>query len=187
VECPISGTQEIGVPQVDAEFTIAGEGGVEADGDPEDNDQIVSVGVPDLVVRSFTVEPSRLKADEPLTFTVVIENQGTGPAWNPANKGGFWIDVFTNTIPSYPFERYGFAYEGSPALMPGVQRTVVITHEGFTLEQLANITDGFYVRVDNDVQHPYGLVPESDEGNNVAGPLAIWTHVDYLPLVFRRR
>jgi hypothetical protein len=70
--------------------------------------------------------------------------------------------------------------------MPGAQYTQVFTHAGLTLEQLAEIVEGFYVRVDNDISHPYGLVPESDEWNNVAGPLSIWFHSTYLPLVSRR-
>ncbi|MGD1994483.1 MAG: hypothetical protein PVI59_14915, partial [Anaerolineae bacterium] len=178
------------LPQIDqaefgATFTIFETGSGGADATPPDNTVPVTIGVPDLVVRHFAVEPMPPAAGEPLTFTVVIENQGTGPAWNPVNRAGFWIDVFTATIPSYPFERYGFAFKDPPPLMPGAEYTQVITHAGLTLDQLAAVVDGFYVRVDNHAEHAYGLVPESDEWNNVAGPLAIWTHSTYLPLVLR--
>jgi uncharacterized repeat protein (TIGR01451 family) len=177
---------QIDQSEIGATFAIFETGSGGADAVPLDNTAPVLIGVPDLVVRHFAVEPVPLVAGAPMTFTVVIENQGTGPAWNPSGLGGFHVDVFTSAIASYPCEEYGFAFGSPPALMPGAQYTQVFTHAGLTLEQLAEIVEGFYVRVDNDISHPYGLVPESDEWNNVAGPLSIWSHSTYLPLVSRR-
>jgi hypothetical protein len=124
-----------------------------------------------------------LQANVPITFTIVVKNQGTGMAWNPESEGGCWIDLFTAPIGSYPSQGYGIAYAGIPPLAPGKQHTAIINHT-FTEQEILEIT-GFYVRADNEkAEYPYGLVPESDEMNNIGGPIQPLNLV-YLPLVGR--
>jgi uncharacterized repeat protein (TIGR01451 family) len=177
------GPELVGSSEFETPFTITGTGSAGGDANPADNSAEAYVGVPDLVVADFSVTPMPLQADAPATFTIVIENQGTGMAWNPDNTGGFWIDLFTSPVASYPSQGYGVDYAGAPPLAPGEQYTIVITHT-FTQQEIQDIT-AFYVRVDNEAAHrPYGLVPESDEMNNLGGPIKPLTYI-YVPLVMR--
>ncbi len=173
----------VGAEQFSVPFTIGDPFG---DAQPADNNHTVPIGVPDLVIADFQVEPLTLEPNKPVTFTIGIWNRGTGVAWNPDNNGGFWVDVFTTPVPSYPCESYGFAYAGVPALAPGSRYTVTLPYGGFTAQEIQGIRE-FYARVDNHRQYPYGLVPESDETNNVAGPLVLRPYAVYLPLVCRGR
>jgi uncharacterized repeat protein (TIGR01451 family) len=178
----LSGT--IGASEFDTVFTIAGAGSAGGDANPGDNAAEAYIGVPDLVVTSFTVAPMPLEANAPTTFTIVVKNQGTGMAWNPDSEGGFWVDLFIAPVPSYPSQRYGIDYTGIPPLAPGQQYTATIIHT-FSEQQIMEIT-AFYVRVDNEkAEKPYGLVPESDEMNNLGGPVQPF-NIIYLPLVQRR-
>ena len=182
-------TPEISAPEFDVPFTIAAKGGIEADANPGDNITSVYVGVPDLVVADWGVQPDpkTVQANVPIifTFTITMTNQGTGWAWNPDNEGGFWVDIFTAPVVSYPYERDGDFFSESPPVGPGNQRTVVITHEpGFTEQELLQIKV-FYAKVDNYFSPDYGLVPESDETNNLGEPFALWLYHVYLPLVRR--
>jgi uncharacterized repeat protein (TIGR01451 family) len=171
----------INLPAFDTSFIIGGTGNGGGDAVPGDNSVEAYIGVPDLVVVDFTVTPMPLQAGTPATFTVVIENQGTGTALNPDSGGGFWVDVFITPIESYPSQGYGVAFTGVDPLAPGQQATRVITHT-FTEQEILNITV-FYVRVDNEwAEMPYGLVPESDEMNNLGGPIYPLNYI-YLPLV----
>jgi uncharacterized repeat protein (TIGR01451 family) len=188
-------------PQIDAEefstpFTISGAG--TADANPGDNSANVTIGVPDLVVTDLTVEPLPLQPNTPVTFTIVLVNQGTGTAQN-SGGGGFWVDVFIKPIASYPFERYSekFIYDGVPALAPGAAYTLVITRTGpleptrerihFNEQEVWHEIEAFYVKVDNDLQNPYGLVPEHSEMNNLGEPVNPQSGASfvYLPLVVR--
>ncbi len=173
----------VGAEQFAIPFTI---GNPHGDVNPANNTQNVVIGVPDLVITDFQVEPKTLEPHKPVTFTIGIWNRGAGMAWNPDNSGGFWVDVFTTPVPSYPCESYGFAYAGVPALAPGSRYTVTLTYNGFTAQEIQGIRE-FYARVDNHRMYPYGLVPESDETNNVAGPLVLRPYEVYLPLVCRGR
>ena len=101
----------------------------------------------------------------------------------------FWTDVFTASVASYPFERYGVIYGGPPPLAPGTSFTLTLVHDGFTERQVARGIDAFYVKLDNDGAYAYGLVPEFDEMNNVAGPVDPHPGLSYrlyLPLMVRQ-
>jgi hypothetical protein len=162
--------------------------------------------VPDLIVTDFTVEPFPLQADVPVTFTILLENQGAGMAWNPDNETGFYVDVFTAPVASYPWERNSEKdiYDIVLPLGPGLQHTLVITLTGpwadpreriqFSEQEVEEI-DMFYVKVDNFAEpmfdeegrfigwtRLYGIVPEYNEMNNLFNP---WSYYAYLPLVFR--
>ena len=185
VKYPDSEPQQIRASEFDTLFSIAETGSVGGDTSPDDNSVGAYIGVPDLVVLDFTVEPLPIKANAPITFTILIENQGTGMAWNPDVNAGFWVDVFVTPIASYPSEDYGYIYGGVDPIPPGHQQTVVITHT-FTDTEVLEEIEAFYVRVDNeDDPRPYGLVPESNEMNNLGGPVdpSPSDYSIYLPLV----
>ncbi len=173
---------QIGAVEFNTPFIIS-ESGIRGDANLDNNTAYVYIGVPDLVVTDFTFEPSPLHPGQPVTFTVVVKNQGTGVAWNPDNGSGFFVDVFTTSISSYPFERDGVHWKGVLGIGPGLQRTVVITHSGFKEEDIGEEIERFYVKVDNHSLYPYGLVPEYNEMNNIYNPS--WSYYAYLPLVFR--
>ena len=185
---------QIGAPEFVVPFTIAADGGAGEDANPGDNTTSVAVGVPDLVVADFSVDPDpgALPPDGPVefTFTITVKNEGTGMAWNPEDCegdpydpvacGGWYLDVFSAPVASYPYDRNGFVWATLYDIQPGATRTVVLRHT-FTERQRAGI-EKFFVKVDNHHLHPYGLVPESDEMNNV------WESLRrvYLPVVLRR-
>ena len=189
---------EIGEPGFNTPFTIVAGGSAGGDANPGDNTAYVYIGVPDLVVTDFTVEPWPLKPDAPITFTVVLMNQGTTWAWNPDVQGGFWVDVFIAPVASYPFERYGEFYAGVPPIAPGLQHTLVITHSGFSEGEIQGEIEAFYAKVDNYAEpildgegrvtgwtRLYGLVPEYNEMNNIGGPIELWSHRVYLPMIVK--
>jgi len=175
---------QIGAPEFNTPFVI-GESGSSGDANPGDNSAYVYIGVPDLIVADFTVEPIPLESNQPVTFTIVVENQGTGMAWNPDNGGGFWVDVFIAPVASYPWERYSEKniFASVPPLAPGLQYTLVITYGGFSEHEISEEIEQFYAKVDNYaepifVDHKiigwtrfYGIVPECDEMNNLGGPI----------------
>jgi len=195
-------TSHIGAQDYDTAFHIAEEDGLVGDAYPEDNTGTAEIGVPDLVVVDFSVEPvDPLPPNTPVTFTIVIKNQGSGPAYNPDNQGGFYIDVFTATVPSYPWTRdsdiyvYAIAFE----LAPETEKTIVLTHPGFTERQIRDRIGAFYVKVDNyaepvldgmgriiDWTRLWGLVPEYDETNNVGGPIYPGINRIYVPIVLKQ-
>jgi hypothetical protein len=192
---------QIGAPKYETPFSIAESGGGVGDAYPVNNTNVVTIGVPDLVVLSFTVEPldpDPLPPGVPVTFTVVVKNQGTGWAHNPDNYGGFWVDVFTDSVPSYPWQRYVDIFTATHRLAPGAQETVVLTHPGFSEEQIRAQIKAFYVKVDNYAEpvedefgridhwtRLYGIVPEYDEMNNLAGPVYLGLQHTYLPIVLK--
>ena len=191
---------QIGASEFNTPFTIAETRHGGEDANSGDNTAQVYIGVPDLAVISFTVEPAELQPNEPVTFTVVLENRGTGMAWNPDVPAGFWVDVFVAPVESYPFERYGELYKGAPPLAPGNTYPLTITHTGFTEQQIQNIEE-FYVKVDNYAEavydsegrfigwtRLYGIVPEHDETNNLgkSGMIGNPYHFIYLPLTLRQ-
>ena len=195
ITCAVHYTRQvdIGLPSFRVPFHIRGR---REDANPTDNIADLFIGVPDLVVTDFSVEPLPLRPDTPLTFTVILKNRGTGMAWNPSVQGGFWLDIFIAPVVSYPFDRYSELgiYAGVPPLAPGATYTLVITQTGppystrITLspQEWENL-EGFYVKADNfdNAPYGYGLVPEENEWNNL-GPVIsrqAGLHTIYLPLI----
>jgi len=186
---------QIGAPEYATPFVIGETANGGGDANPDDNTAVEYVGVPDLVVASLDVEPRPVVANVQITFTIVVENRGTGQACDPENNGcggGFWVDIFIAPVPSYPADIYGIDYAGAAPIPPGGQSTVVITHT-FTEQELQEVED-FYAKVDNydryepsDERPEYGLVPESNEWNNVSVPVDPWasTYYIYLPLILK--
>jgi uncharacterized repeat protein (TIGR01451 family) len=185
---------EIGAPRFGVPFVIAADAYTGGEADPGDNTVNHVIGVPDLIITGFQVDPWPLEPDVPTVFTVTVRNQGSGWAWNPDNTGGTWVDIFLAPVSSYPYERdseKGIA-AGCPPLAPGAQLDVVVTEvypwvselKGpivFTQEEIDAI-DIFYAKIDNYYDRPHGLVPEYNERNNV------WPGLSnrlYLPLIAR--
>ena len=94
------------------------------------------------------------------------------------------MDIYTETVKSYPDERNGDFWKGHAPIGPGDQSTLTIIRSGFNAHQISNI-EAFYVKVDNDWSRPYGLVPECNEMNNLGTPLVLRTHSIYLPVIRR--
>jgi uncharacterized repeat protein (TIGR01451 family) len=184
IQHPLGEPQQIGAPEFESTFTIAGAGGMANDASPEDNEVSATIGVPDLVVTDLVVDPLPPRPDEPVTFTLTLRNEGTAAAWNPDTQGGFFVDIFIAPVPSYPWVRYSEKdiFAAVAPIAPGAERVVVVTHGGFSLQELVEI-QAFYAKVDNHHFYPYGLVPEFSEMNNVAGPVSPWSHYVYLPLI----
>jgi hypothetical protein len=164
---------------------------------PPASDIVTTVlGVPDVVVESVTFSPAAVSPGELFTATVTIRNEGTGRACNPDTFpcGPLSVDVFVDPITptiSFPFDPYWDDFEYVSQIDPGQARIATFTNLSFTT------TNDFilYFKVDNwdctlgtpcipdSAQH--GLVPESDEYNNVLMvqvPVALTNKV-YLPLI----
>ncbi len=201
VEYPADEPQQVDVADFSTPFFIAENGGAGEDSTPDDNAVDVDIGVPDLIVVDFTITPKPLKPNVPSTVTVVIANQGTGWALNPdvyPGHAGSTVDVFLNQVSSYPFEGYSDKgiWDEFAALAPGAERTMIITLTKsvtglvigpilFSEEELLQEIQKFYVKVDSLGNNSYGLVPESNEMNNVR-ELDGFTDRLYLPIVLRR-
>jgi uncharacterized repeat protein (TIGR01451 family) len=180
-------SREVGVPEFNTSFVIAANDGAGPDAAPADNSATVTIGVPDLVVTSVTVQPVALLPGVPFTFTVVVENQGTGAAIDPQSPASpIRVDIFTGTVGSHPWERYSEngIYGEVPPLAAGAVYTLVLGYEGFSELELEAI-DGLYAKVDNAAIHPYGAVPEFDELNNITMALLEAVKRLYCPRVLR--
>jgi uncharacterized repeat protein (TIGR01451 family) len=176
-------TPEVSAREFNTPFTIAGRGGITEDENPTDNTTSVHIGVPDLVVDSLSVvpDPTSVQPDVPVTFTftITVMNQGTGMAWDPDDKGGFFVDVFTAPVASSPYVRDGEFRVPVGVITSGFKSPPLVV--------TAPITPGargpvFYIKVDNHGRYGYGLVPEFDEMNN----LTVWPPRAFVPTVLRR-
>ncbi|NIV39534.1 MAG: DUF11 domain-containing protein [Anaerolineae bacterium] len=190
----------LGVHAFTTTFAIAESRGAGRDAFPDDNIAAVWPGVPDLAVLDFSVDPLPPEPGEPVTFTVVLENQGTAVAQNPTPTGaGFWVDVFIAPAPSCPWERYSEKniFAEVPPLPPGAQHILTIPYT-FTQQEIRNEIQAFFVKVDNYAEPVYdhggriigwtdlwGLVPESNEMNNLGGPIHPGIYRGYLPLAMK--
>ncbi|MCR4407841.1 MAG: PKD domain-containing protein [Anaerolineae bacterium] len=189
-----------GLAQIEPTFTIGDNHNFGPDSNSTDNASSPFIGVPDLVIEDVTITPETLLVGMPVTFTVRVRNQGTGPAWNPSNKGGFYVNVFVDkpspplSYPAVPIDPgdTNVLWGISSAIYPGQTRDVHFTYPGFSTMEGHSV----YVKVDN-YDYPTNpilwqrasLVPESDESNNVFGPAPVImgqgaTKV-YLPIVLR--
>ena len=178
------------------EFSASFHIGVEGDDGPSPAPAVEYIGVPDLAVAvSYEPrDPSLLRAallspDLPITFTVVVSNEGTGVALNPhpdAYLGPTYVDVFASPVSSFPYDDSSaplvYALTDDYGIGAGAARVyTMVFSDTYPWWEIG----AFYAKVDNFWQHDYGLVPESDEGNNVHWAAA-FSNV-YMPLVSRHR
>ena len=155
-----------------------------------------TVGVPDLIIESVKV-PGTIARNQQFTATLTIRNIGLGRACNPnlPGCGQTWVDAFVDPVTppsSYPFSGYGDPFARTPQIDPGLTATVYITNIQFGANQ-----DFFlYFKVDNFDCHGStclppgslgGLVPESNEYNNLTGPIHLSSFTVYLPLVTKSK
>ncbi|MEA3377525.1 MAG: hypothetical protein U9R72_15165 [Chloroflexota bacterium] len=179
----------ISVPEFETSFSIFEEdGGIQGDANPADNVATVTIGVPDLVVTDFAVEPYPLQANVPVTFTVTIQNQGRAIADDPTNpRGGSFVGIFFEPVASYPCEFVSDIWDYIPPISHTndyeYYYTHVITRRPFSEQQIREMTE-IYAKVDSHPLNPYGLVPEYDEYNNL-GMIDLRPWKIYLPLVVR--
>ena len=155
--------------------------------------QTTTLGVPDVVVESARLVPRTIAAGVPFTAYVTIRNEGLGRACNPKNNCGWLsVDVFLDpdiAPVSFPYDDGWDAYTLVSPIEPGQAITVAIPNLQFGPTQDFTI----YFKVDNwdcTVGTPciptyafHGLVPESDEYNNVLGPIDLTTYLLYVPIV----
>ncbi len=157
------------------------------------------LGVPDLVIDGVSLSPSIVAAGTKFTATLTVRNAGTGRACNPnrlpcVGQGGFYLDAFINPStppPSFPFNSYGNTFRTVDPLAPGEITTVVFPSLTFAVSQQPIL----YFKIDNyscptstcaPSSGQRGLVPESNEGNNVFGPVTVPQYGVYLPLVRKK-
>jgi hypothetical protein len=161
-----------------------------------------TLGVPDLIIDSVSMSPTVVAAGTVFTAAVTVRNAGTGRACNPNRWpcegyynglpiGGYFIDVYVDpSVPplSFPFGSYGNAFQTIAPLDPGETATVWFPNLSFTIDQQPVL----FFKVDNfdcsestcaPSSGQRGLVPESNEWNNVLGPVIVPRFRVYLPLI----
>jgi len=123
-----------------------------------------------------------------------------GRACNPSTCGGFYIDAYIDPAtppPSYPYTQPdGDFYAAVPPIAAGQAVTINVPN----IKLLSSQEPLLYFKVDNYDCSPVngyypclpshslgGLVPESNEYNNVAGPITLFSFAVYLPLVMRSK
>jgi len=144
-----------------------------------------AVTLPDLVVTEILVTPGEPAAGEEVDIAVTIENQGTR-----APAGCFWIDLYINPqeLPIEVNKGWFDAHSDGGlvwslcGLEPGESITLHMGDEHYWGDGYSQFAGSFgapgtqtlYAQVDS--WNPgvnYGAVYESDEGNNVYGPLDV--------------
>jgi uncharacterized repeat protein (TIGR01451 family) len=179
-----------GLNRLDAIFSIADDGGNGPEYYTSNNQAASSIGIPNLVIDQIRVEPATPSTDGPMTFTVVIRNQGTGWAWNPVNKSSFFLDLFLDPDPtpeSYPCNNLGDRYATIAPLAPAQTREIVFVYES----GLSSQSHVVCAKVDNYKNENFApwqqnsLVPESDENNNVKCISVDPENYIFLPIVVR--
>ena len=133
--------------------------------------------LPDLVVWNMTAEPAIPREGSPITVTLTVVNQGEGDA------GGFWVELYADpieepTLNSVCTELGTGAFWYVAGLAAGEVMTV--TTEG-VYEPYSDYPAAweagahrFYAIVDAyGLVEETGLVRESDEDNNLLGPLVL--------------
>jgi CARDB len=81
--------------------------------------------MPDLVIESITAVPANPLINQPVTFNVVIKNQGQG------NATGFWVDLFIDTALPTDCSGAGQVYQHIDSLAAGASQTLMLNYTGF--------------------------------------------------------
>ncbi len=187
----------------DAAFSIRDDG-LTPDAEPGDNDFHAPLGVPNLIVASAYAQP-QVWSGQPGWLYVDVKNIGSGTAcgiYNPQGCTPFALDAFIDVMvppPSFPILTYGDCYVWVDPVDAGVKSTVQISftldaglslQPGYCLLSGGEEIDNIWLKVDNWQEgappYPaeYGLVPESNESDNVFGPIV--SNPTFLPVVMRR-
>lgn len=113
---------------------------------------------PDLLVDNIEALPSSPGLNRAIVVTVTIRNQGSA-----AVTRFFYTDVYADHVPG-GCNDFGWSYARTDSLDAGGMAVLTYTHRGFGTAGIHTI----YAQVDSSCQ-----VDESDEGNNVFGPLRV--------------
>jgi hypothetical protein len=191
------------VTDFDARFEIADDGGSGDDSQPGNNVFDAPLGVPNLVIEDVAVDPWVWSGQQGFLL-ITVRNRGTGVACGVHRPdlgcAAFSLDPFLNpAVPpdSYPNEAFGDCFVFVNPILPGHSDTAAIffTHDpilpgavsGYCL---ASVLNEIWLKVDNwdpeaaPFPEVYGLVPESNEYDNVYGPVVQGYNI-YLPMVLR--
>jgi subtilisin family serine protease len=87
---------------------------------------VSSTSVPDLVIQSITAVPATPQINQPVTFNVVIKNQG------PDDATGFWVDLFIDTALPTDCSGAGQLYQRIESLAAGASQTLMLNYAGFS-------------------------------------------------------
>lgn len=118
-----------------------------------------AISPPNLVVENLLVTPGAPILNQPFTVSLTVANQGAAPAWN------FEADVYLDQAPTPCDQGAGRWQRASIAyLAAGDSITRTFVHSGFA----DTAAHDFYAQADSTCG-----VAESDEGDNIAGPVAV--------------
>ncbi len=134
--------------------------------------------LPDLVVEGLSLLPEEPRSGEPVTITVTIANVGQAPT-----RGGFWTGLYIDPQEP-PFVNSASTELGSGLLWytPGLEAGEAITLTTQEAEEQHSDFGGTFAPGSHelylyvDAYNPgveEGLVVESEEGNNLLGPVVI--------------
>ena len=128
--------------------------------------------IPDLIVQSITWTPTNPAAGQPVTFTVRIKNQGTGPATPIVGTGSapnskrplspnanFWVDFYVDHQPTGCGDYASVYFWSVASLAPGATQDLTFTYTGLTTAGAYNL----WAFVDSGCN-----IPESNETNNTS-------------------
>jgi hypothetical protein len=122
---------------------------------------------PDLVVTSLSAPAGPVYAWTPIEINATVLNDSTGPC-----NEFFWTDfyIYTDTIGPVPGEK-GADWKGIGSLGPN-------TSAGLQFSHMFTISDTYYLYAQAD---SFGFVDESNEGNNVYGPVTVTVELSESP------
>jgi len=118
----------------------------------------LSAGV-DLVVDAIQVSPENPTATQPVTVSVTIRNQGSIAA-----SGTFYTYLYVDPATPPVSGQLGDYVWAKNSLAPGASETLVYNYGGFNTPG----DHALWAQVDT-----FGSVAESDETNNIAGPMTV--------------
>jgi hypothetical protein len=184
----------------DATFGIYDDGKSGIDGQLSNNLFPARLGVPNLVIEKVVADPSIWEGG-PGYLTFTVRNAGTGLACGIYGGDGeckvFSVDAFLDpkTPPlSYPIEKFGQCFVYVDPIYGGLSRTVMISFTTGDWQNKSGFCEAtvfgeFWLHTDNwdPVNYDialYGRVPESNEFDNVFGPLTRPYYV-YLPVTIK--
>ncbi len=132
---------------------------------------------PDVIVAGMDIFPPQPDAGEPVLFRVRVRNQGDGPA------PGFWVQLYIDPK-TVPYVNSIASLLGTgilwyvPDLAPGEEVTLLSSNPypeyGNFAGSLASGMHSIYVLADAyHTEGQTGLVTESDEQNNLFGPVQL--------------
>jgi len=125
---------------------------------------------PDLIIESISVSPPNPVPDQNATYTVRVRNQGTASI-----STSFYVDLFVDNVPIRNCEGRGSNSSWFVAsLSAGAYQDLTTTMA------LSTGTHSLYAHADT-----YCSIAESNENNNILGPIDVKVFTPYLMLTVR--